>query len=338
MKNLEITGAYGLENLQIVERPEVEPGPFEVAVRMKAVSLNFRDLLTVLGTYGGNHPLPLVPFSCGVGMVEAVGPGVTRVAVGDRVSSLFFRDWHSGRPTQEKLATSIGGPLPGCGRQLAIFSEQGVSKVPAHLSDDQVATLPCAALTAWRSLVVEGDLKAGDTVLLQGTGGVSIFALQFAKAMGCEVIITSSSDEKLERAKAMGADHTINYANTPAWGQEATRITGGRGVDHVVEVGGAKTLAQSLMAIRVGGHVSIIGVLSGAAEPLMVPMLIWKAARMVGLAVGSREQYEDMCRAIDLHKISPVIGEVFPMADAKKALEHMQAGKHFGKIVVRMDG
>jgi NADPH:quinone reductase-like Zn-dependent oxidoreductase len=337
MRVMEIGEGFGLEHLRLVTRPDPTPGPGQVVVRMRAVTLNFRDLLTVTGMYGGSPKLPLVPFSDGCGVVEAVGPGVSRVAVGDRVSSLFFSDsWIAGPVTQEKLARNLGGALDGCGQELLLISEDGVSLVPAHLSDTQVAALPCAALTAWRALVVDGEVKAGDVVVLQGTGGVSIFALQFAKAMGCEVIITSSSDEKLARCRAMGADHTINYATTPDWGTEVRRLTRGRGADLIVEVGGAKTLMESLKAVRAGGHVAVIGVLSGPGEamPMLIPMLIWTNARVQGLSVGSREAFEDMCRSIALHKIEPVIDQIFPWTDARAALEAMRSGSHFGKIAL----
>lgn len=335
MKVLQIQDSYGLDNLRIVERPDPVPGPGQVAVRMKAVSLNFRDLLTVTGLYGGNYSLPLVPFSDGCGVVEAVGPGVTRVAVGDRVTSLFFSDtWIGGPPAPHKLAGALGGPRDGCGQELLLVSAEGVSKVPAHLSDQQAATLPCAALTAWRALVVDALVKAGDTIVLQGTGGVSIFALQFGLALGCEVIITSSSDDKLARARSMGAHHTINYRTHPEWSKEVRRITGGRGADVIVEVGGARTLMESLKCVRQGGHVAIIGVLSGPGEPmpLLIPTLIWTSARVQGLSVGSREAYEDMCRAISLHRIEPVVDQVFPWTEARSALEAMQGQGHFGKI------
>jgi len=332
MRVLEIQGSYGLDNLKIAERPDPTPGPGQVAVSMRAVSLNFRDLMTVIGIYGGNFPLPLVPFSDGCGVISAIGPGVTRVKVGDRVSSLFFQNWFAGPPKLEKIITPLGGPLDGCGQEVMIVSEQGVSKVPEFLTDNQVSTLACAGLTAWRALVVDGDVKAGDIAVLQGTGGVSIFALQFAKAMGLEVIITSSSDEKLERAKAMGADHVINYKATPSWSSEVRKITNGRGADIVVEVGGAQTLPQSISSVRIGGHVAIIGVLSGVAEPFNVASLIQTSARVQGLSVGSREMFEDMCRAMELHKIAPVVGQTFPWTEAKAALESMRDGQHFGKI------
>jgi NADPH:quinone reductase-like Zn-dependent oxidoreductase len=335
VRALEIQNAYGLDNLKLTERPDPAPGPGEVVVRMKAISLNFRDLLTVTGLYGGNYQLPLVPFSDGCGIVEAVGPGVASLKVGDRVSSLFFSDtWLAGPPAPEKLVGALGGPRDGCGQEFLKISEKGVCKVPDFLTDAQVATLPCAAVTAWRALVVDGDIKAGDTVVLQGTGGVSIFALQFAKAMGCETIITSSSDEKLARAQALGATHIINYKSHPDWSKEVRRITGGRGADLIVEVGGAKTLMESLKSVRQGGHVAIIGVLSGPMEPMPIPMLIWTNARVQGLSVGSRENFEDMCRAIALHQISPVVDQSFAWTQARAALEAMQGQQHFGKIVL----
>ena len=333
MRALELA-ALGLENLKVVDRPDPVPGPGEVLVRMKAVSLNFRDLLMLNGAYGRGTRLPLTPFSDGCGVVEGVGAGVTRVAVGDRVSTLFFQNWNSGRPTLEKLSSSLGTPIPGAGRELAVFSQEGVSKVPDHLSDHQVATLACAALTAWRGLFVDASLETGDVVLLQGTGGVSIFGLQFAKAAGLETIITSSSDTKLERAKALGADHLINYRTTPEWSKPAKAATGGRGVDFVMEVGGAKTLNESLASIRIGGHIAIIGVLSGPQEPLSMPAMIGTSARLQGLSVGSREMFEAMCRAIALHRIEPVVDKVFPFTEARAALEAMAAGDHFGKIVL----
>lgn len=333
MQVLQIQDAYGLDNLILAERPDPVPGPGEVTVRMRAISLNFRDLLTVTGLYGGSYSLPLVPFSDGCGIVEAVGSGVTRVRPGDRVTSLFFSDtWIGGPPTPEKLSGALGGPRDGCGQELLRIPAEGVSKVPAHLTDQQAATLPCAALTAWRALVVDGQVKAGDTIVLQGTGGVSIFALQLGVALGCEVIITSSSEDKLARARALGAHHTVNYRTHPGWSSEVRRITGGRGADLVVEVGGAKTLMESLKSVRQGGHVAIIGVLSGPAEPIAIPMLIWTNARVQGLSVGSREAYEDMCRAIALHRIEPVVDQVFPWTQARSALEAMQAQGHFGKI------
>jgi NADPH:quinone reductase-like Zn-dependent oxidoreductase len=335
MRALELTDGFGLEHLKVVERPEPTAGPGEVLVRMKAVSLNFRDLLMVGGAYSrAAATLPITPFSDGCGVVEAVGEGVTRVKVGDRVSTLFFQNWTGGRATLESQMSSLGQPIPGAGRELAVFSQHGVSKVPDFLTDHQVATLPCAALTAWRSMFRDAELQAGDAVVLQGTGGVSIFGLQFAKAAGFRTIITSSSDEKLERARALGATHTHNYKADAEWSKTVRAATAGRGADFVMEVGGAKTLQESLKSVRIGGHISIIGVLSGPAEPLQIGWLIATSARLQGVSVGSREMFEDMCRAIELHRIEPIVDKVFPMAETVKAFEAMQAGEHFGKIVV----
>jgi NADPH:quinone reductase-like Zn-dependent oxidoreductase len=333
MKVIEIP-QYGIDNLRVAERPDVQPGPGQVLLRMKAATLNYRDLLTVNGGYGGSYKLPLVPLSDGCGEVIGVGSGVTRVKVGDRVATLFFQNWIGGEPSREGLMSALGGSLDGIWRDTCVLSEQGVSKVPSHLSDAEVAALPCAALTAWRALVVEGGIKAGETVVVQGTGGVSIFALQFAKACGAEVIVTSSSDEKLARAKALGADHLVNYKKTAAWSGVVREITGGRGADHVVEVGGAGTFGQSLASIRVGGHISIIGVLAGASNDLMIPFVIGTNAKIKGISVGARQHFEDMCRAIALHKIKPVIDKTFGFAQAKEALGHMAGQGHFGKIAI----
>lgn len=335
MRALELTDGFGLEHLKVVERPDPVPGHGQVLVRMRAVSLNYRDLLMVGGTYSrAAATLPVIPFSDGCGVVEAVGPGVTRVAVGDRVTTLFFQDWIGGRATRQSQMSSLGQPIPGAGRELAVFSEQGVSKVPDFLTDQQAATLPCAALTAWRAMFRDADLDAGDTVVLQGTGGVSIFGLQFAHAAGLRTVITSSSDEKLERARALGADHVHNYRTDPDWAKTVRAATGGRGADFVMEVGGARTLQESLKSVRIGGHVAIIGVLSGPAEPLQFGWLISSSARLQGVSVGSREMFEDMCRAIELHRITPVVDKVFPWTEAVAAFEAMKAGEHFGKIVL----
>jgi len=336
MRALQAMEPWGLEHLTIVERPEPTPGHGEVLVRMKAVSLNYRDLLMVNGAYSRGPAIAgsLTPFSDGCGVVEAVGPGVTRVAVGDRVSTLFFQNWNSGRATVANLTSSLGTPIPGAGSELQVFSQDGVSKVPAHLTDHQVATLACAALTAWRGLFVDARLEPGDTVVLQGTGGVSIFGLQFAHAAGYRTVITSSSDEKLARARALGADHLVNYRTTPDWSKPVREATKGVGADFIMEVGGGGTIQQSLRAVRIGGHIAIIGVVAGAGEGLNPAVLIGNNARLQGLSVGSREMFEAMCRAIELHRIEPVVDKVFPWTEARAAFEAMKAGEHFGKIVL----
>ena len=308
----------------------------EVLVRMRAVSLNYRDMLMVQGVYTrAPKAAAITPFSDGCGIVEAVGPGVTRVKPGDRVATMFFQNWISGPPTLEKLSSSLGSPIPGAGRELAVFSQEGVSKVPDFLTDQQVATLPCAALTAWRSLFEDADLRPGGTVVLQGTGGVSIFGLQFAHAAGLRTLITSSSDEKLARAKALGADHLVNYRTTPEWSRAVREATGGVGADLIIEVGGGGTIEQSMRAIRIGGHVAIVGVVGGLGGPFNTAALIGNSAKLQGLSVGSRDMFEAMCRLIELHRIAPVVDKVFPWTDVKAAFAAMQGGEHFGKIVLQ---
>jgi NADPH:quinone reductase-like Zn-dependent oxidoreductase len=335
MKVWEIQNAYGIENLNEVDKPEPKPGKGEIVVAMKAASLNYRDLLTVIG-YGGGYPLPLIPFSDGAGEVMAVGAGVTRVKSGDKVCPLFFQSWLSGPVTAESRNRPLGGPLSGVLQQKMLLEADGVSKFPAHLSYEEAATLPCAGLTAWRAVAVETKVGPGQTVLVQGTGGVSIFALQFAKAMGAKVIATSSSDEKLQRAKALGADHTINYKTTPDWGRAARELTGGKGVDVVVEVGGENTLNQSFDAARVGGAVVVIGVLGGFSSPVMIPVVFGKNLHIHGISVGSREQFDDMCTHIEKWKLKPVVDKTFAFDKLPDALRLMQAGGHFGKIAVKI--
>ena len=336
MRALHVTEPWGVDRVEVVDAPDPTPGPGEVLVRMRAVSLNYRDLLMVQGLYNrraAGAAEVIIPFSDGCGVVEAVGEGVTRVKPGDRVATLFFQNWISGPPTLEKLSSSLGFPIPGAGRELATFSQHGVSKVPEFLSDQQVSTLPCAALTAWRALFVDGDLNPGDTVVLQGTGGVSIFGLQFAHAAGFKTLVTSSSDEKLGRAKELGANHLVNYRTTPEWSKAVREATGGAGADCIVEVGGGGTIEQSLRAVRIGGHIAIVGVVAGAGgfDPVQ---LIGNSARVQGLSVGSRDMFEAMCRAIELHRIHPVVDKVFPWTEAQAALEAMRSGSHFGKIVL----
>jgi len=338
MRALEVAAPWGLDALKVVEAPDPAPGHGEVLVRMKAVSLNYRDLLMVNGMYSRGSATAggtITPFSDGCGVVEAVGPGVTRVAVGDRVATLFFQNWISGRPTLEKLGSALGFPIPGAGRELAVFTQDGVSKVPEFLTDQQVATLPCAALTAWRGLFEDARLEPGDTVVLQGTGGVSIFGLQFAHAAGYRTVITSSSDEKLARAKALAADHLVNYRTTEDWAKAVREATYGVGADFVMEVGGAGTMQQSLRAVRIGGHIAVIGVVAGGTEGVHPGVLIGNSARLQGLSVGSREMFEAMCRAIELHRIEPVVDKVFAWTDAADAFRAMQGGEHFGKIVLQ---
>jgi NADPH:quinone reductase-like Zn-dependent oxidoreductase len=334
MKVWQIEDTYGIEHLKAAEKPDPQPGPGQIVVAMKAASLNYRDLMTVKGV-AGRFALPLIPFSDGAGEVVAIGDGVTRVSRGDRVCPMFFQSWLSGPVTQESRTRDLGGSLPGVLQEKMLIEAEGVSKFPAHLSYEEAATLPCAGLTAWRAIAVEAPVGPGDTVLVQGTGGVSMFALQFASARGAKVIVTSSSDAKLERARALGAGKTINYKATPDWGARARELTGGRGVDVVVEVGGANTFNESLDAARVGGTIVVIGVLGGFSAPVMVPVLFSKNLRICGISIGSREQFEDMCAHIERWKLRPAIGNTFGFAEVPQALRVMEAGGHFGKIAVR---
>ncbi len=335
MKVVELR-AWGLENLVLAERPEPQPGARQVVVRVRAASLNYRDLLLIRGTYNPKQKLPVVPCSDGAGVVVSVGDGVTRVRPGDRVCPTFHQAWIAGEPSRERLRASLGGPLDGTLAEFMLLDEEGLVAIPGDLSDEQAATLPCAAVTAWNALVTEGGVVAGDTVLVQGTGGVSIFALQLGVLLGARVVVTSSSDSKLARAKELGAWEGINYKEIPAWGVRARELTGGRGVDHVVEVGGAGTFEQSLQALRPGGTLSLIGVLAGAALELRLPAIQMRMLRVQGLLVGHRDSFEAMNRAIAHHGLRPVVDQVFPLAEARAAFEHLASGAHFGKVVVRI--
>lgn len=326
---------FGLESLTQVERPDPAAVPYHAVIKLSAVSLNYRDLLTIQGKYNPRLPLPLVPVSDGVGAVVAIGEGVTRVKVGDRVAASFSQKWIGGEPARPKVGATLGGPLDGMLVEYRVLHEDGLVQVPAHLTDEEAATLPCAAVTAWNSLINMGGLTAGETVLLQGTGGVSIFALQFAKLAGARVIITSSSDEKLERAKKLGADVGINYNTTPDWDKRAKELTGGIGVDHIVEVGGAGTFGRSLRAIKIGGHIGLIGNLSGNATEVNLVQILMQNVRVQGILVGSRDTFESMNRAIALHEMRPVIDRVFVFDEARQAFEHMASGSHFGKICIK---
>lgn len=335
MRAYEIQGGFGLDHLALVERESREPAHGEVRLRVKACSLNRRDLMMALGQYNPRQKLPLIPLSDGVGVVDAVGPGVTDVVVGDRVAGLFCQTWMAGEPNKERLRTTLGGPLDGMLAEEVVLPAAGVAKVPAHLSDEEAATLPCAALTAWSALYTLGGVKAGDTVLVLGTGGVSLFALQLAKLAGARVLVTSSSDEKLERAKGLGADQLIHYGRDPSWGDTARKLTG-EGVDHVIEVGGANTLEQSVRASRLGGTISIIGVLSGHAQDLALTPLFMGQRRLQGVFVGHRDGFVAMCAAIAQARLHPVVDRVFDLEDAKEAFLHMQGNQHVGKITIRV--
>jgi NADPH:quinone reductase-like Zn-dependent oxidoreductase len=335
MKAIEIQNSFGLDSLKTVERPDPAPAPYQAVIKLRAASLNYRDLLTVEGKYNPRLRLPLVPLSDGVGEVVAIGEGVTRVKTGDRVAANFSQKWLGGEPARSKLGASLGGPLDGMLAEYRVLNEEGLVHIPAHLSDEEAATLPCAAVTAWNSLINMGGLRAGETVLVQGTGGVSLFALQFAKLAGARVIVTSSSDEKLDRAKKLGADLAINYTTTPDWDKQAKEFTGGVGVDHIVEVGGAGTFGKSLKAIKIGGHIGMIGNLTGNATEVNLVLILMQNVRVQGVLVGSRDTFEAMNLAITQHQLRPVIDRVFAFDEARQAFDHMKSGSHFGKICIK---
>jgi NADPH:quinone reductase-like Zn-dependent oxidoreductase len=329
-------GGAGIEALARTERPDPKPAYRQVLVKVTACSLNFRDLGIVRGTYRMPVRDNIIPLSDGAGEVVAIGGGVTRVKVGDKVAGCFFQRWPGGEPSPDVQSSALGGAIDGMLADYALLEEDGVVKVPAHLSIEEGATLPCAAVTAWHAMFEHAKLIGGQTVLLQGTGGVSIFALQLARAMGIQAIITSSSDDKLARAKKLGATHGINYKTTPDWEKVAMEFTGGRGVDHVVEVGGAGTLAKSFGAIRLGGRISMIGGLGGAATELDPRLIMARRANIQGISVGSTQMFEALNRAVAANAIKPVIDRVFGFDEVQAAYKHMASGAHFGKIVIRV--
>lgn len=336
MKVFEIRDQWTMENLQPGQRPMPEVLPGTVLLKMKAAALNFRDQLVPLRGYGAlTGELPLIPLSDGVGEVVAVGEGVTRVVVGDRVCPHMAPRWLSGPPNTERLRWTLGGPLDGTMAEFMRVDAEAAVRMPEFLSDEEAATLPCAALTAWSAIVSEGRLQAGDTVLVQGTGGVALFALQFAKAQGARVIVISSSDEKLEKARQLGADECINYRNTPEWGKVAREMAGGDGLDHILELGGQQTLGQSLRAIRPAGTISLIGVLSGNRMDIPLGPIVTRQIRMQGITVGSRDGFEAMVKAMAQHRIRPVVDSVFAFDDLHPALSYLKSGQHFGKICIR---
>ncbi len=329
-------GGAGIEALRQVERPDPKPAHRQVLVKVKACALNFRDLGIVRGSYRVPVRDNFIPLSDGAGEVIEVGPGVTRFKAGDRVASNFFQRWQGGEPTADVHLSALGGGIDGMLADYAVLEEDGAVKIPPHLSLEEGATLPCAAVTVWHAIVEHAKLKAGDTILLQGTGGVSIFGLQFARMMGIRAIVTSSSDDKLKRAKTLGAAFGINYKTTPDWEKAAMEFTGGTGVDHVVEVGGAATLARSFHAIRVGGKITLIGGLSGGATELNPGLIFARRANVQGISVGSTQMFMAMNRAIEANAIKPVIDKVFAFADASAAYQHLASGAHFGKIVIQV--
>jgi NADPH:quinone reductase-like Zn-dependent oxidoreductase len=328
----------GLDNLSVVDLPDAEPGPGEVLVRVRAATLNYRDLLTVEGGYGSRQRTEnLIPVSDGAGEVVAVGAGVTRFVTGDRVVANFFQEWLSGEPDEAKLHSGLGGQIDGMACELRVLPEYGLCHTPSHLTDAEAAALPCAGLTAWSAVFDQGGVKPGDLVLTQGSGGVSAFALQFAKLAGAEVISTSSSDEKLRKLGSLGSDHLINYVDTPEWARPAREISAGRGLDLVVEVGGAGTLEQSIKAVRLGGAVMLIGVLSGANHEFRLPLVVTRKIRLEGVTCGSREQFEAMLRAVDRNGLKPALDDQrFTLDTLPAAMARLREGRHFGKVVVEI--
>ncbi len=336
MKVYEVQEQFGLDNLVMADRPSPVVGPGQLKLKMRCASLNFRDLLMVQGLYNPRQSLPVIPCSDGVGEVVEVGDGVDEEWLGKRVCPIFAQGWKSGEPTKAKLKTTLGSPLDGVLAEEMVVSAESVVEVPEHLRDAEAASLPCAAVTAWNALVEQGGIKAGDTILTLGTGGVSTLAAQIGAMLGARVIATSSSDEKLERIKELGADEGINYVKDEDWQETARKLTDGRGVDLVVEVGGAGTLQKSIRAVRIGGQISLIGVLSGAAQELNIIPLLMQNIRIQGVIVGHREMFERLNRAIAHHEMRPAVDKVFSFDEVGEAFGRMAQGAHFGKICVEV--
>jgi NADPH:quinone reductase-like Zn-dependent oxidoreductase len=334
MKVYELAKSTGIDALTMADRPTPQPGHGQVLVRMRAMSLNYRDLVLARGALGKREK-PVIPLSDGAGEVAEIGPGVTRVRVGDRVAPIFTQSWLGGEVGRD-LLTALGGDIDGVLAEYVLLDQDGLVHFPDHLSFEEAATLPCAAVTSWQALVTVGQLKAGETVLVMGTGGVSIFALQFARMTGAQVIATSSSDAKLARLRELGATEVINYRTTPEWGKRVIELTNGRGVDHVVEVGGAGTLVNSFQAVRSGGRISLIGLLTGFGGEFNPLMVLFRSVCFQGIRVGSRDMFEAMNRAIAAAQLRPVIDRTFPFAEAPDAYRYLESGAHFGKVCIRI--
>lgn len=328
--------SFGLDHLECKEGVEPRPGPGEVLMKVHAVSLNYRDLLVIGGLYNPKMELPRIPCSDGAGEVVEIGEGVTTVRTGDRVAGIFVQNWLDGRPTLERSRGALGGDVDGMLAEYVVLKERGVVPVPEHLSYIEAATLPCAAVTAWNALVHAADTKPGDVVLIQGTGGVSIFALQFARMLGASVLGISSSDEKLERARTLGLNAGVNYKRAPDWSRWVLEQTQKTGADVIVEVGGAGTLNQSLRSVRLGGVIAQIGVLGQSDEPMHIPLILHRQIQLKGIYVGSRAHFEEMNRAIKANGLRPIVDEIFSFEDSRHALQKLQTGGHFGKIVIQI--
>lgn len=336
MKAFHITGTDGLASLRQVDLPAPVPGHGEVCVRIRAVSLNYRDYMNVCGIRGVTGPVPRIPCSDGAGEILATGPGVTGWKPGDRVVIPFMPSWLEGGFTQQHAGLALGGAVDGLLREQACVDARSLLRVPDYLSLEEAATLPCAAVTAWDGLMVRGNLQPGETVLVLGTGGVSVFALQFARLAGARVLAITSSDEKAARLQEMGAAATHNYQTDAAWDDWALAQTGGTGVDKVVEIGGPETLNRSIKATRFGGHISLIGVLTGTAGEVQTVGILRKGIRLDGVYVGSRAMFAQMLEAMEDAKMHPVVDSTFDFQDATAAFEHLASGRHFGKIVIRV--
>jgi NADPH:quinone reductase-like Zn-dependent oxidoreductase len=336
MKAWQTTPPFGLDALRLIERPRPIPGPHQVLINMKAVALNYRDLEMANGTYQGQAQHAFILASDGAGEVVEVGADVTGFAPGDRVIGCFWQGWEAGRLGDNLSALPLGGLLDGMLSEYVVLDERGVVACPVHLSWEEAATLPCAALTAWQALVTEGQVKAGDWVLVQGSGGVSLFALQFALLHGARVIATSSQDDKLQRLAELGATGSINYRLTPNWHEQVMAITAGYGVDHVLEVGGPGSFVQSLQSLHSSGQVNAIGYLGGQQGEINPLLILQRNARVRGIAVGPRQSFEAMNRAISASTMRPLIDSVHDWLDLPKALAHLQSGKHFGKVVLQI--
>ena len=335
MKAYEIANSTGLDSLKMIERAAPRPNHGEVLMRVRAVSLNYRDLALIRGGMRALMKTPLVPVSDGAGEVLEAGPGVTRFKPGDRVAAIFTQNWIAGSPSANNYSSSLGGGIDGMLSEQVVLNENGLVRIPDYLTDEEAASLPCAAVTSWNALVTAGELKAGDSVLVMGTGGVSIFALQFARMHGARVIATSSSDAKLARLRELGASDVINYRTTESWEKRVLELTGGAGVDHVVEIGGAGTLPKSFAAIATGGRISLIGILTGLGEVNPMPIL-FKNACLQGILVGSREMFEEMLRAMEANAMRPVIDRRFPFEQAREAYRYLESGAHFGKVCITL--
>lgn len=327
--------SFGIDSLELVDRPTPEPAPGEVLVRVHSASLNYRDLMMVKGVYNPKLRLPRIPCSDGAGEVAALGEGVTSWKIGDRVCGIFMQNWLDGPPTPSKVKGALGGDIDGMLAEYVVLKETGLVRFPGHLSFEEAATLPCAAVTAWNAIIA-GNLQPDATVLIQGTGGVSIFALQFAKLKGARVIGISSSDAKLQRACSLGLDKAVDYGETSEWDRWVNDQTNGEGVDLVVEVGGIGTLPRSLRAVKMGGVIAQIGVLSGPAEPIPIPMILHKQVRLQGIYVGSRRHFEEMNNTIASAQLRPIF-ESHPWTEAKAIFKQMEAATHFGKLVLKIE-